>query len=488
MGINDELGVLLNVKVSPESVAAIPGEVASLLAGKPIMLPVLPDAKLTEAEMQKLNKKILSMNILTQQKIALKAEQITSESYTRRIAKLKLMQDTAAQQAIINEEKQRIISDRKIIKARQTAAIASAKTVQAIRAASEITNTRVSGVINKADNMGVNTSALMTAQSQYNTALSQVNLRNTASVNALIEANARLVQEQRRVNQVMSNVTASNRRATSYNNLVRQMENYIRVNNKVKTKGGDIYGSFNTALTGLKSGQMTQNEAAQQFSEVRARAQEAGLEVKTFGASIKDAFGRYAAIGFATTGLLLIKQTLKKMIVSVKELDASLVNLQIATGMSYDGAKNLLSTYSELGKTIGATTVQVADAANAWLRQGYSIEDSSKLVEQSVMLSKLGMLESSEATKYLTSAMKGYKVEVEDVAKITDRLTAVDMEAAVSAGGIAEAMSMTANGARIAGIDMNKLIGIMTAVGEVSQQEMSRVGTTFYKKRGSIAA
>jgi TP901 family phage tail tape measure protein len=95
------------------------------------------------------------------------------------------------------------------------------------------------------------------------------------------------------------------------------------------------------------------------------------------------------------------------------------------------------------------------------------------------MLSKLGQIESAEATKYLTSAMRGYKVEVDEVSRITDRLTAVDMEAAVSAGGIAEAMSMTANGARLAGVEMDKLIGILTAVAEVSQQDPSRVGTTF---------
>ena len=62
---------------------------------------------------------------------------------------------------------------------------------------------------------------------------------------------------------------------------------------------------------------------------------------------------------------------------------------------------------------------------------------------------------------------------------IVDKLTAVDMEAAVSAGGLAEAMARTANSARLAGVDMNQLIGYMAAVGEVTQRDMSTVGEAF---------
>lgn len=62
---------------------------------------------------------------------------------------------------------------------------------------------------------------------------------------------------------------------------------------------------------------------------------------------------------------------------------------------------------------------------------------------------------------------------------IVDKLTAVDMEAAVSAGGLAEAMARTANSARLAGVDMNQLIGYIAAVGEVTQRDMATVGEAF---------
>ena len=53
------------------------------------------------------------------------------------------------------------------------------------------------------------------------------------------------------------------------------------------------------------------------------------------------------------------------------------------------------------------------------------------------------------------------------------------MEAAASAGGIATAMAETATGANIAGVSMDKLIGYIATVKEVTQDSDESVGTFF---------
>lgn len=58
-------------------------------------------------------------------------------------------------------------------------------------------------------------------------------------------------------------------------------------------------------------------------------------------------------------------------------------------------------------------------------------------------------------------------------------MTAVDLEAAVSAGGLAEAISRTANSAQQAGVSMDQLIGYIASVGEVTQRDMTTVGEAF---------
>ena len=112
------------------------------------------------------------------------------------------------------------------------------------------------------------------------------------------------------------------------------------------------------------------------------------------------------------------------------------------------------------------------------MKQGQSVEKSNKLAESSIKLSKVGGLSSEDATKYLTSARKGYGVtSAEDTLKIVDKLSSVDMASATDVGGLAEGMSEVANTAKIAGISMDKLLGYLATIGEVTQEGMGSVGT-----------
>lgn len=169
----------------------------------------------------------------------------------------------------------------------------------------------------------------------------------------------------------------------------------------------------------------------------------------------------------------------KEVYDNVVKLDSAVVNLSMVTGYNRDRTKELVASYSEMAQELGAVTSEVAAAADDWLRQGYSLEDTNELIKTSTVLSKIGLIDSAEATQYLTSAIKGYKVEINDAMSIADKLSAVDMAAAVSVGGLAEGMSKTANSARLAGVEMDTLLGYLAAVGEVTQQDMASIGNAF---------
>ena len=56
------------------------------------------------------------------------------------------------------------------------------------------------------------------------------------------------------------------------------------------------------------------------------------------------------------------------------------------------------------------------------------------MTKASAQLSTLGMIETADATSYLISVLKGWKIEAAEVARVVDKLTAVDLAAAISAG------------------------------------------------------
>ena len=174
-----------------------------------------------------------------------------------------------------------------------------------------------------------------------------------------------------------------------------------------------------------------------------------------------------------------LKQIISAVIQKTEELDSRMVDLQIATGMNRDEIKVLMKDYVSLGHELGRTTTDVAAAANDWLRAGYEGKEAAELTKGSMMLSTLGMIESAEATKYLISTLKGWKLNAEDVIGVVDKLTAVDMSAAISAGDLALAMSRANNSAKLAGADMDNFIGYVTTVADVSQKSAESVGESF---------
>ncbi len=148
----------------------------------------------------------------------------------------------------------------------------------------------------------------------------------------------------------------------------------------------------------------------------------------------------------------------------------------MATGENYAETMKLVKGYNAFGKVLGATTTEMTDGADAWLRQGHSIKDTNTLIRDSMILSKVANLDSADSTKYLTSAMKAYGIAVEDVLGVVDKLTSVDVVSAVDAGGLAEGMSKTAITAKQLGVELDELVAYLAVIGETTQDTMSSVG------------
>ena len=174
-----------------------------------------------------------------------------------------------------------------------------------------------------------------------------------------------------------------------------------------------------------------------------------------------------------------VTQAIYQAIAGIKELDKIKTDIQTASGVDDSKVNSMMKSYNQIAKDLSSTTKDVGNAANEIVRMGESLSDTNKLIENSTMLAKIGMIESSQATEYLISSMKGFQITAQDSTQIIDKLTSVDMKAAVSAGGLAEAMSRCANIANNSGTSMDRLIGYMATVGEVTQDSMSVIGNSF---------
>ena len=232
-----------------------------------------------------------------------------------------------------------------------------------------------------------------------------------------------------------------------------------------------------------------QKQQSAQLTEINSKNNRQKGILSQIASSFKMALKNMTVSYMGYTILNKIKQAINQVITATKNLDKQLVNIQIATGQTRKQTRELLIEYSHLAKEMGRSTESVATASNDWLRAGYEGKEAAELTRASMMLSTLGMIEASEATTYLISTLKGWKIEANEVIDVVDKLSAVDMQAAISAGELALAMSRANASARIAGSDMNNFIGYVTTIADRTQKSAESVGEsmkTLYARYGNV--
>ncbi len=196
------------------------------------------------------------------------------------------------------------------------------------------------------------------------------------------------------------------------------------------------------------------------------------------GKSIQTTIRYATSVGLITAALSQLREGIQY----VKELNKELTNIQV---LQIEGAKtdqdiaNLSMQYNDLAKSLGSTTIEVTRGSVEWLRQGKTIEETQDLLKNTMYLSKLGALDSAQATEYLTAILNGYNMKAEESARVVDKLVAIDNIAATSAGELATAMQYSSAVASQAGVSFDSLAAMIGAVSSNTRLSAEMIGTAF---------
>ena len=215
------------------------------------------------------------------------------------------------------------------------------------------------------------------------------------------------------------------------------------------------------------------------IAESNTKGKEQLTLVDKLKSSFKDYFNNFMSYGLVNNAMNAMTTAIRQSIDTVIELNTAMTDVQMVTGESAEQTAELAHQYSQMAKELGATTTEVANGAAEWLRQGKSVAETNQLLESSMILSKVGAIESSQATELLTSTLNGYKKEANEAMHIVDAMSAVDLAAATSVEELAVALQSTANMARVNGVGFEQLLGMVGAVSEASRRSASVVGNSF---------
>nr|DAH59218.1 MAG TPA: minor tail protein [Caudoviricetes sp.] len=304
---------------------------------------------------------------------------------------------------------------------------------------------------------------------------------NADSSASSIEGQIRTIQAKtvRAANAAMRQFNASEQLKKNFGDVERQATAYYKKFEANITRNASLSTKWADFLNRVKSPNFDTDSIRtyrRQLVELMNESRDANVEIEKTGQKLSRLFGQHLSTAVAVATVHALRQSLRGVYDTIIELDKALVDLQVSSGKSRSELKSLMMQYSEFAKSLGTTTIAVTQAADTWLRQGYDLSEVETLITDSIHLSVLGKIDSEEATKALTSTMKGYGIAVQDASTIVDKFTTVDMNAATSAGDLATAMAECAVSAKLMGIDINNLTGYLAVVLETTGDGAESVG------------
>lgn len=275
---------------------------------------------------------------------------------------------------------------------------------------------------------------------------------------------------------VESSTQKSNQAVESYVNELKQEISMLTTKLDLLEKG--MTGT--DALTeATENRALAEQRVKTAIAESNTKGKEQLTLVDKLKSSFKDYFNNFMSYGLVNNAINAMTTAIRQSIDTVIELNTAMTDVQMVTGETASQTAELAREYSEMAQSLGATTTQIANGASEWLRQGKSVEETNQLLEASMVLSKVGAIESSQATELLTSTLNGYKMEAEDAMHVVDAMSKVDLEAATSVEELAVALQSTANMARVNGVGFEELLGMVGSVSEATRRSASVVGNSF---------
>lgn len=235
-------------------------------------------------------------------------------------------------------------------------------------------------------------------------------------------------------------------------------------------------------IPALNSASTNFNESAnKQIQEVKDVETDAAKEIESTNLSLKtqrSALSKaFKSFTIYATAVRMAKTALREAVATITELDKSLTEQAMVTGMSRKQAYSLLSTYQDMSQSLGATTKEVAEAASEYMKQGKTVAETLVLTEAAISSAKVAGISVGDSINYLTTALNGFKLSANEAMKVSDRFAAVAASSATGYDELAIALSKVASQANLAGMSIDYTTSLLATGLETTREAPETMGT-----------
>lgn len=399
-----------------------------------------------------------------------------------------------------------------IMKAREAITKALEKVTVDITAFTNLRISMLEGLKSVFD--GLETNKVIGDSSKFQTAISNwltgngINVKDSGIVQALneIKKNANIEQVLnsitaavgRYVQQTQQAKTATEQEAQSHAQYAASLEQnrdaigqYADVNAEKVTKLQEEIAILNQRIEELESKTQQQHqgkiagvdglsEASQKYQTLinQLNSYTSGLakteeHIRTLG-NIRTAITNW--MGFNQV-LNLVKRAATDAMNHIKQLDTTMNGIAIVTNMTTEDLWKQVSAYSEMAQKFGVTIQGAYEVSKIYYQAGYETNEVLTLTNETLKLSKISGLDYATTTNYMMTAMRGFKLEMEDASRVVDVYSNLAANTAVSQQELAEAMTKTASSMESVGATFEETSAMIATMVAVTRESANNIGS-----------
>ena len=241
---------------------------------------------------------------------------------------------------------------------------------------------------------------------------------------------------------------------------------------KINRKFGDMGKAMGKAFGGAGGGGDKIRALGTGLSKATVKADE-------FSKSLEASNARVIAFG-ASAGLIMgVDRALKAMVASALKVEKALMDVNIVMDLNNKQLEKFGKGMFKVAKETAQAFETVAEAGVELARQGLGTEKTLLRTKDALILTRLTGMNAADAVKTLTAAVNSFNKEGVTSSEVINRMAKVDAKFAVSSEDLAKSISRVGASAVSAGVNMNELMAITTAVQQRTARGGAVIGNAF---------
>ena len=219
------------------------------------------------------------------------------------------------------------------------------------------------------------------------------------------------------------------------------------------------------------------NAAAQAVDQMALSTEEVVKSQTAIDSSFDRLKSRIAMIFSLGTAYNSVRRVINQTFSDVTNIDKAFTEIAMVTSYSVQQMWGTYDQYAEIANELGQTTESVIRASSLYYQQGLQTNEAIQLATDTMKLATLAGLDFEQATSLMTAALRGFHMEMNQGAHVTDVYSELAAKAAASVNDIAQAMSRTASIANSAGMSFENTSAMLTTMIEATQESPENLGT-----------